>query len=90
MSDWVRDLAMATHSDAANKNWFWNVIVCCIGDGTTTSFWHDCWSGTANLFSRFRRLYNVSLLSHNLIRDFRSWELNHSKLHVNKPDYREW
>ncbi|KAF1872874.1 hypothetical protein Lal_00015977 [Lupinus albus] len=72
-SVWVRDLASLSSNVSVNSHWFWDSVVCCIGDETTTRFWHDTWVGVTNLCTKYRRLFNISLLPYGNICDFGSW-----------------
>ncbi|KAF1894988.1 hypothetical protein Lal_00022484, partial [Lupinus albus] len=58
-SSWVRDLDFSQPTESRVVHWFWGGMVCIVGDGSNTSFWHDNWIGSSNLFSRYRRLYNL-------------------------------
>ncbi|KAF1871323.1 hypothetical protein Lal_00020115 [Lupinus albus] len=73
-SPWVRDLASITPRVTNKSNWFWGNITRHIGNGHSTSFWHDIWLGVSNLSTRYRRLFSINLLPHGNISDFGSWE----------------
>ncbi|KAF1867299.1 hypothetical protein Lal_00049728 [Lupinus albus] len=72
-SPWVRDLVFVPSSESANDNWFWGGMVRRIGDRSTTSFWHDHWLGSSTLFSRYKRLYNLSNLHNDNNCIFGNW-----------------
>ncbi|KAF1867730.1 hypothetical protein Lal_00050163 [Lupinus albus] len=73
-SPWVRDLASITPRVTDKSNWFWGNITRHIGNGYSTSFWHDIWLGVSNLSTRYRRLFSINLLPHGNISEFGSWE----------------
>ncbi|KAF1874230.1 hypothetical protein Lal_00030263 [Lupinus albus] len=40
-SPWVRDLDLYCSQESLRVHWFWGGMVCIVGDGSNTSFWHD-------------------------------------------------
>ncbi|KAF1874479.1 hypothetical protein Lal_00029906 [Lupinus albus] len=75
ISAWVKDIDFSPYTDMAtsSSNWFWSSIVRRVGDDSTTHFWLDIWSGNANFFSLYRRLYNLNLNQQGFISDLGRW-----------------
>ncbi|KAF1889637.1 hypothetical protein Lal_00024964 [Lupinus albus] len=68
-SSWVRDLDFSQPIESR----FWGGMVRIVGDESNTSFWHDNWIGSSNLFSRYRRLYNLSHSPFVNVSSLRNW-----------------
>jgi hypothetical protein len=64
---WWKDLCGIDVRDGSS--WFANNIKRQIGNGNSTRFWYDCWTGTSPLCDRFPRLYMTSMQKESMVSD---------------------
>lgn len=61
-SFWWRDLGCLEGERYVPQGWLSSAIVRILGNGATTSFWHEPWVTSMPLSSMFNRLFSVSLI----------------------------
>jgi hypothetical protein len=64
-SGWWKDMCGIDIKDGGS--WFGQNVSRKIGNGYSTRFWHDCWTGTSPLCDRFPRLFSISTIKDGLV-----------------------
>ncbi|GAU20845.1 hypothetical protein TSUD_120370 [Trifolium subterraneum] len=66
-SPWWRDICGLDAKEGGS--WFDQHMSKVVGNGESTRFWFDCWSGNKPLCDRFPRLFSVSSQQNSMVRD---------------------